>query len=100
MKRLTCSVLAALAALAACAASVPPPAETAARIARQFLSTDPLRYRPEGYGGAGKFAEKGYGDDFNVHYAVVSLWVNALQCARKACDFALQDALVRHFDDF
>ena len=99
MKRLT-TLLFAACALCAAAASAPTPAETAARIARQFLSTDPLRYRPAGYGGAGKFAANGYGDDFNVHYAVVSLWVNALQCARKACDFALQDALVRHFDDF
>ena len=99
MKRLT-TLLFAACALCAAAASVPPPAETAARVARQFLSTDPLRYRPAGYGGAGKFAANGYGDDFNVHYAVVSLWVNALQCARKACDFALQDALVHHFDDF
>ncbi len=92
--------LAFAAAFAAASAAVPPPAETAARVARQFLSADPLRYRPEGFGGAGEFAEKGYGDDFNVHYSVVSLWVNAIECARKSCDFALMDDLVRHFDSF
>ena len=83
---------------AVCAA--PTPAETAARVAKQFLSTDPLSYKPEGFGGAGYFAEHGYGEGYNVHYSVVSLWVNALQCARKASDFALQEKLVRHFDAF
>ena len=80
--------------------AVPTPAETAARVAKQFLSTDPLFYKPEGFGGAGDFAKKGYGDGFNVHYSVVSLWVNAIECARKANDFALVDALVHHFDSF
>ena len=80
--------------------AVPTPAETAARVAKQFLSTDPLCYKPEGFGGAGEFAKKGYGDGFNVHYSVVSLWVNAIECARKANDFALVDALVHHFDSF
>ena len=80
--------------------AVPTPAETSARVARQFLSTDPIRYKPEGFGGAGHFAAKGYGDDFNVHYSVVSLWVNAIECARKANDFALADELTRHFESF
>lgn len=100
MKKLLFFLTSFSAFFAAQAAQIPSPAETAARIAKQFLSTDPLRYKPVGFGGAGEFAKKGYGDDFNVHYSVVSLWVNAIECARKSGDFALVDELVRHFDSF
>ena len=82
------------------AGAVPTPAETAVRVARQFLSANPIDYRPEGFGGSGEFARKGYGDGFNVHYSVVSLWVNAIECARKANDFALVNDLTRRFESF
>ena len=76
------------------------PAEVSSRVARQFLSTDALCYRPEGYRGSGYFAEHGYGDSVTPHYSVVSLWVNALQCTRKSGDWGTHDALVKAFDRF
>ena len=34
------------------------PAMVSTRVARQFLSADPLNYRPEGFRGSGYFAER------------------------------------------
>ena len=54
------------------------PADVSRRISEQFLLTVPDRYLPEnGYRG-----NNGYGRGNSVHYSVVSLWVNALECAR------------------
>ena len=53
-------------------------------VSRHFLSTDPKRYNPAGYKGG-----KAYGGGEYVHYATVSLWVNAIECAAKAGDQAL-----------
>ena len=76
------------------------PASVSTRVARQFLSADPLDYRPEGFRGSGYFAEHGYGDGTAPHYAVVSLWANAIACARKSCDWKTLDELVASFDRF
>ena len=65
------------------------------RITDQFLSTRPENYRPEGYCG-----NEGYGGNAEVHYAVVSLWVNALECATLSGDGERRERLVRLFDDF
>ena len=94
------SGLAAFLAASSIVAAVPPPGETAARVARQFLSADPLCYRPEGFRGSGYFADHGYGDNVTPHYSVVSLWVNAIECARKSCDFDLVDELTKSFERF
>ena len=76
------------------------PATVSTRVARQFLSADPLNYRPEGFRGSGYFAEHGYGDGVAPHYAVVSLWANAIACARKSGEWGVLDELVKSFDRF
>ena len=72
------------------------PAAVSRKIAEQFLSTLPDRYRPEnGYRG-----NDGYGGGVNVHYAVVSLWMNALECARLSGDAWLESRLIAAFEPF
>jgi len=70
-----------------------PPAATAAKLSELFLSTSPDLYKPEGYR-----APKAYGGGKLVHYSVVSLWVNALECARIAGDADLEKRLVAAFE--
>jgi len=92
-----------LAAVSAHAAEWPEgadPATVSSRVARQFLAADPLDYKPEGFGGTGRFAERGYGNGEAPHYSVVSLWANAIACARKSCEWGILDELVRSFDRF
>ena len=95
-----CAAAGALVAVAAVAADAPAaPAErdalvrtTVRRLAEQFLSTDPTLYKPAGYAGG-----KAYGGGEVIHYATVSLWVNALDCARRMGDAALEARLVQAF---
>jgi len=72
---------------------VPPPERTAAKLAELFLSTSPDLYQPKGYRGG-----KAYGGRELVHYSVVSLWVNALECAHLAGDTNLVKRLVAAFE--
>ncbi len=72
---------------------VPPPERTAAKLAELFLSTSPDLYKPQGYRGG-----KAYGGGELVHYSVVSLWVNALECAHIAGDSNLVRRLVAAFE--
>ena len=72
---------------------VPPPERTAAKLAELFLSTSPDLYKPQGYRGG-----KAYGGSQLVHYSVVSLWVNALECAHIAGDTNLVRRLVAAFE--
>ena len=65
------------------------------KVARQFLSVEPESYAPKGYDGG----EACGGGNF-VMYAVVSLWLNALQFARKSGDKELEKALIEHFEPF
>ena len=71
----------------------PRPADVAAKLSKLFLSTEPDLYRPAGYR-----APKAYGNRELVHYSVVSLWVNALECAHAAGDKALEKRLVAAFE--
>ena len=72
------------------------PAAVSRRVAEQFLSTLPDRYRPEkGYAG-----NDGYGGGAHVHYSVVSLWVNALECARLSGNADLELRLIAAFEPF
>ncbi len=71
------------------------PGTISRRITDQFLSSRPENYRPKGYHG-----NEGYGWNRAVQYSVVSLWVNALACARLDGDKAREERLVRLFDDF
>ena len=72
---------------------VPSPERTAAKLAELFLSTSPDLYKPQGYRGG-----KAYGGGQLVHYSVVSLWVNALECAHIAGDTNLVQRLVAAFE--
>ena len=76
------------------------PATVARRLAGLLLSTDPAQYKPEGYGSPQSYAKKGYGGGKSIHYSVVSLWVNALECARLTGDAALEKRLVDFFEPF
>ena len=72
------------------------PSAVSRRISEQFLSTVPDFYRPEnGYRGNG-----GYGHGREIQYSVVSLWVNALECARITGNGALEDRLVAAFEPY
>lgn len=71
------------------------PGTVSRRISDQFLSTRPENYLPAGYVGNG-----GYGWNRTVHYAVVSLWVNALACARLDKDEWREKRLIERFGDF
>ena len=72
---------------------VPSPERTAAKLAELFLSTSPDLYKPQGYRGG-----KAYGGSELVHYSVVSLWMNALECAHIAGDTNLVQRLVAAFE--
>ena len=89
-----CAV-AAFSAAASYAEGLPTPAQTAKKIAEQFLSADPADYHPRGYKGG-----KAYGGKWQIHYATVSLWVNALECARLSQDSELEERLVKAFEPF
>ena len=72
------------------------PADVSRRISEQFLLTVPDRYLPEnGYRG-----NNGYGRGNSVHYSVVSLWVNALECARLTGEIYLEGRLIAAFEPF
>ena len=72
------------------------PESLSARIAEQFLSTSPDYYRPEnGYRG-----NRGYGFGREIQYSVVSLWANALECARLTGDKALESRLVAAWEPY
>ena len=86
------SFAAAANALSAGGLSVPP-AQTAAKLSELFLTTSPDLYSPAGYN-----APKAYGGSQLVHYSVVSLWVNALECAHLAGDSNLVRRLVAAFE--
>ena len=72
------------------------PSAVSRRIAMQFLSTPPDCYRPSrGYRG-----NEGYGFGREIQYSVVSLWVNAMECARIVGDAHLEELLVDAFEPF
>ena len=57
------------------------PATISRRVTDQFLTTRPENYKPAGY-----YGNKGYGWNRIVQYSVVSLWMNAIECARLTGD--------------
>jgi hypothetical protein len=72
------------------------PSDVSRRITRQFLSTCPDYYFPtNGYRGNG-----GYGRGKEIQYSVVSLWVNALECARILGDSGLEAKLIDAFTPY
>ena len=75
------------------------PALVSKRVTEQFLRTRPENYCPPGYKGNG-YCDKGYGGGRHVQYSVVSIWVNALECARRLRDKKLEEKLIQLYDDF
>ena len=72
------------------------PSDVSRRIARQFLSTSPDYYCPtNGYRG-----NRGYGFGKEIQYSVVSLWINAMECARIIGDAELEKQLVDAFTPY
>ena len=71
------------------------PATISRRVTDQSLTTRPENYKPAGY-----YGNKGYGWNRIVQYSVVSLWMNAIACARLTDDEYRVKRLVRLFDDF
>ena len=95
-------LMAAVAALVAAFASqayefgegVPSPREIAVKAARQLVAADATLYRLNGVKGG-----KAYGGGEYVHYAVVSLWASAIECAAKAGDAKLEKELTAKLDE-
>jgi len=71
------------------------PETVAKRVIDQFLSSNPIDYRPKGYAG-----NNGYGWRRMVVYSVVSLWANAIECAGIMGDDERKGRLIRKFDPF
>jgi len=76
------------------------PATISAKLTDLFLSTRPESYKPVGYDSPQGYAVNGYGGGKHVQYSVVSIWVNALECARLNGDKAREEKLIRLYDDF
>ena len=68
-------------------------------ITEQFLSSDPLAYKPKGTDIVRHF-KQGYGWGNSIFYATASLWVNALENARQFGDKELERRLVEKFRPF
>lgn len=71
------------------------PKTVAKRLMDQLLSVEPESYAPEGYDGSHPI-----GDGVNVHYSVVSAWVNALQLSHREGLEDYQTALTEKFLPF
>ena len=74
----------------------------AALVTRQLLSTEVDAYRPKGF--AKELPEivcypEGRPGQF-IHYSVVTLWANALMCARWAGEKEMEDALAAKLEPF
>lgn len=65
-------------------------------MSEQLLSTDALSYYPKGISGR----KRPYGAGDHVQYSVVSLWVNAIECARLRGDRDLERRLVDMYEPF
>ena len=87
---------AALLLASAVVAAIPDPAVVSRRISEQFLSTEPDAYEPKGMKGHTYV----YGGHKHIHYSTVSLWVNALECARRAGQKDLEKRLVDAYKPF
>ena len=76
------------------------PSEISGKLTDLLLSTRPESYKPEGYESPQGYAKNGYGNGRHVQYSVVSLWVNALECAKMKGDKVREEKLIRLYDDF
>lgn len=76
------------------------PATMSAKLTDLFLSTRPESYKPIGYDSPQGYCKDGYGSGKHVQYSVVSIWANALECARLTGDKVREEKLIRLYDDF
>lgn len=65
-------------------------------LSEQLLSTDAMAYSPKGINGR-KYP---YGNGTHVQYSVVSLWVNAIECAKLRGDQELERRLIEKYEPF
>ena len=70
------------------------------RVTHQFLSTEEDNYHPAGYALADGHPQNGYGWHQCIFYAVVSLWVNALECAHLSGNTELERTLTARFKPY
>ena len=70
------------------------------RVTQQFLSTAEDDYHPAGYALSDGKVQNGYGWRQCIFYAVVSLWVNALECAHLSGDADLERTLTARFEPY
>ena len=76
------------------------PATVSRRLSDLFLSTSPDSYKPQGYASPQGYAKNGYGNGKNIHYSVVALWINAMECARLTGDTAREQKLIAAFEPY
>lgn len=96
VKRILLAVALTASLCARCDSILPESLARAARedvraVSEQLMSADPTAYRPTGC------TSKPYGSGWYIHYATVSLAVNALDCARTMGDTNLEARLVAKF---
>lgn len=72
------------------------PEHVSVKLTEQLLSTDAMSYAPVGMVGR----KVPYGNGTHVQYSVVSLWVNAIECARLLGNDALVKRLCDKFEPF
>ena len=76
------------------------PATISRRLTDLFLSTSPDSYKPQGYASPQGYAKNGYGNGKNIHYSVVALWINAMECARITGDKDREQKLIAAFEPY
>lgn len=77
------------------------PATMVRRQADLFMTAPSyVQYKPVGHHSPSGVGQRGLGGRSHIHYAVVSLWVNLLDCAKLLGDEARVVALSRLFDPF
>ncbi len=75
------------------------PETVSKRLSELLLSTDPAKYFPQGYESPSGCCKNGYGGR-PFHYSVISLWVNALECARLTGNKDLEKRLVDLYEPY
>ena len=76
------------------------PATVSRRLTDLFLSTSPDSYKPQGYASPQGYAKNGYGGGKTIHYSVVALWINAMECARLTDDKDREQKLIAAFEPY
>ena len=77
------------------------PATMVRRQADLFMTAPSyVQYKPVGHHSPSGVGQRGLGGRSHIHYSVVSLWLNLLECSRLLGDEAKVESLVRLFEPF